>query len=435
MKRIFALALALSLLMAACAIAPSPTPQMITPVPEETSAPHIASAPRSTVTPTPAIEAALITPSPSPAPASATLGFVGDIMMMNIQIKDARTDAGYDFSGSFLPMQGVFSSVDYLCGNFECTLSGEAAGYTYPKETPAPATEANPTPIKPFQRFNAPDALATDLVEAGFDLMTTANNHAMDKGIDGLFRTAKTLREAGLMQLGTYLDEADAMTPRVAEINGFKVGFVAAAGFLNSTAPSVPGAYRAYAVAMLSDMELIKAQIEACREAGAEFIVALVHWGMEHHQEESAAQRKYADALIRAGADAIIGGHPHVAQPMEWREVERDGNVLRAPVVYSLGNFISNMAQPNVNYGVFARLTLARDDAGRVYCAELAYLPLLCYRDTVHRVKPCFVDEAGDSMKAYAHVTKVCAGENIALLTREDVFSYAREATGNQSAQ
>ena len=430
MKRAFSFALALALALGCCACRTKPA---VTPFYEITAAPTDApaTAPRFTPTPSPEPTEA---PSPTPGAQSATLGFVGDIMAMSLQIARAQTDTGYDFSASFAPMLDVFASVDFLCGNFECTLAGEEAGWSQPKQTAPPATETNPTPKAPLQKFNAPDALAADLRAAGFDLLATANNHCMDKGIKGLYRTARVIREAGMLQVGTYLDAADAAVPRVAEINGIKVGFVAATALINSGVPALTSEERQYAVARLSDMERIAASIAACREAGAEFVVALAHWGVEHSGTQTRAQEKLADALIEAGADAVVGAHPHVAEPIEWREAERDGRTVRVPVAYSLGNFISNMAQKNVSYGVFLRLTLEKSPSGEVTCAALAYLPLMCYRDGVHRVAPCFADDAGEAARAFAHVSEVCSGENIALIARGELI-HAREAAIDQGAQ
>lgn len=429
-------ALAFALLLAVCCVACKANPA-VTPFHEITSAP---ATPAATVwvTPSPSVEptpTAAPVPTPTPVPLTATLGFVGDIMAMNVQIANAKTADGYDFSRSFAPMAAVFSSVDYLCGNFECTLAGEAAGYSLPRQTAPPATEADPTPKAPMQKFNAPDELAQDIKKAGFDLLSCANNHCMDKGIDGLFRTASLIRAAGMMQVGTYLDPTDALTPRVAQINGIRVGFVSATDLINSGVPALSAEEKAYAVMRLSDMETIAAQIAACRAAGAEFVVAFVHWGEEHSSAQNKTQEKLADALIAAGADAIVGTHPHVVQSVEWRVAERDGATVRVPVIYSLGNFISNMAQKNVNYGAFVRLTLTKSASGEVRCSALAYLPLLCYRDGVHAVKPCFFDETGESQKAFAHVRAVCGENGINLITRKDLLNDAGEASVDQSAQ
>lgn len=407
-----------ALVLAGCEGQRVPPPATYSPSPSPLATPATpALAARATPVPTPAPTP---TVTPTPVPEAATLGFIGDIMIMSVQISGAKTEGGYDFSKSFAPLRAVFSSVDFLAGNFECTLAGEGAGYSLPRQTPPPATELDPTPKAPLQRFNAPDALAENLVDAGFDLVSTANNHSMDKGIDGLYRTARVLREAGLVQLGTYLDPADAQTPRVADIGGIRVGFVNAAGFLNSGVPALTRAEREYAILLLRDEERVASAIALCKEAGAEFVVALVHWGVEHSKSQNRAQEDMTDWLIAAGVDAIIGTHPHVVQPIEWREAQRGGEAVRVPVAYSLGNFLSNMAQKNVNYGLFVRLTLTRDGAGRVSCTELAYLPLLCYRDGGHAVKPCYAGETGESQRAFSHVTDVCAGPGITLIERGD---------------
>ncbi len=432
MKRMLLLLLLASLLFAGCDLraAPVPTWEAALPTANPRPAPTAIPTPLSAASPT-----APPAPTPSPAPQEATLGFVGDILIMSSQIAGARTVNGYDFSQSFAPMRAAFASADFLAGNFECTLAGEAAGYTLPRATPPPQTELDPAPKVPFQRFNAPDELAKNLREAGFDLLATANNHCMDKGAEGLYRTARVLREAGLMQLGTFLDPADAAAPRIAVINGICVGFLNATGFLNSGTPSLSTDERAYAVSMLRDTEKLSALAAAARQAGAEFIVAIAHWGVEHEERENAGQRKLADALIAAGADAIIGAHPHVVQPIEWREAVRGGKTVRVPVCYSLGNFISNMAQKNVNYGLYVRLTLTRGAEGEVSCTELAYLPLLCYRDGVHKVKPCFPGDEGAAGKAYDHVQNLMRDEGIVRITQGELPDDVRETAIDQSAQ
>ena len=399
------------------------TPDVSEPTPESTSEP---------------------TPEPTPEAYTATLGFVGDILMMTRQISDAKTETGYDFSQSFLPMKDVFESVDVMCADFEGTLAGEDAGYTQPRETETPATELNPNPTRPpMQSFNAPDELAANLFDAGIDLVTTANNHAMDRDDEGLFRTIRTLRAAGIKTVGTATDEEDYNTPCVFEVNGIKIGVVGATQVINSTAPSVNSENRSFAVTMLTE-EMVKPQITACEDAGAEFIIIMVHWGYEYQNTQDSSQIKFADKLIEWGADAIIGCHSHCVQPMEWRDGERDGKTIRVPVVYSLGNFISNMSKEYTDIGAFARITITKDASG-VKCTELACLPLYCSRGLTadgtheaHRTLPCFDEngltapetEADESTvrgmsRAYEHVKSVCVGErdDIHLIERSEIYA------------
>ncbi len=369
------------------------------------------------------------------------LGFVGDVLMMTSQITGAKQgDESYDFSGSFERVKALFATVDVMCGNFECTLAGEEAGYTQPRETQAPATAENPNPTPaPYQSFNAPDELAADLRRAGFDLFTTANNHSLDRDDAGLFRTIEVLRGAGLTTTGTHLSQADKAVPCLLERVGIKLGVLGANEMLNSTAPGLNRENEAFAVTRLGrDWDALAGEIAACREAGAEFIIWMVHWGAEYENGRNSAQKKQAD--------------PHVAQPMEWRQAERNGESIRVPVVYSLGNFISNMSQKKAKMGLFARLTLTRGQSGGVVCTELAYLPLACAREEdssgrkVHQVLPCFEngkleprsrppgeDTLALMEEASAYIDQVCGGENIIKIGWGDV--YAGKAQRNQSAQ
>ncbi len=374
-------------------------------------------------------------PSPTPSPDTSTLGFVGDILMMTGQISEARTDTGYDFSNCFADVAPLFDSVDVMCANFECTLAGAEAGYTQPRATVPPATEDNPVPTAPYQSFNAPDELAQALVSAGLDAATTANNHCLDRGYDGLVRTIAVLRESGLVTTGTA-DSADMRnSPLIVDANGISVGIVAATFSVNRRDGCLDSAQRGWAATRLGDEDALRADISACRDAGAEFIIVCPHWGVEYDNHENRTQRITAEQLIQLGADAVIGSHPHVVQPIEWLTVAReDGTEVTAPVIYSLGNFISNMSPAPKNYGLFVRLTLTRTEDG--ITPELAYLPLLCYRPDCHRVLPCYTDAYAftpareldgsayeDMARAYAHVTEICGFEAACLI--EEIYDYA----------
>jgi len=404
----------------------------------ETAAP-VESTPMSTPTAEPTSGP---TPEPTPEVQEATVGFVGDILMMTRQIADAKTETGYDFTESFLPMKSAFESVDIMCADFEGTFGGEEAGYTQPRETIAPAMEENPNPTNPpMQSFSAPDELAKNLFDAGIDAVTTANNHAMDRDDEGLFRTINVLRAAGVKTVGTALSMEDFLTPCIIEKNGIKIGLVGATQILNGTAPKIDAENRDFALTRL-DEKMVKSQISACTGAGAEFIIIMVHWGYEHQSTEDESQRRFAAKLIDWGADAIIGAH--CPQPMEWIDAERNGQAIRVPVVYSLGNFISNMSQEHAKIGVFARIRITKDENG-VRCDELACLPLYCCRAVpadggreIHRTLPCFIENgavANDAgmdesvlramQKAYDHVAAVCIGkrEDIHMIERSEIYA------------
>ena len=203
MKRLLPIALSMMLLTGCAVGAALPAEPEITPSPTPTFSPS----------PTPS-------PLPEPEVYRASVGIVGDILMMTSQIQGAKTAAGYDFRPSFYAMEPLFSSVDIMAGNFECTLAGEAAGYTQRRPAAPPPTKDDPNPRQPYQTFNAPDELAANLRAVGFDLLTTANNHCLDRGKEGLFRTIETLRAAGLAQTGTYLREDERDTPCIMTAGG-----------------------------------------------------------------------------------------------------------------------------------------------------------------------------------------------------------------------
>ena len=355
-----------------------------------------------------------------------SLLFVGDFMQHVAQIEAAQTDSGYCYNDCWQYVRDEISQADIAVGNFETTLGGK--------------------PYSGYPSFSAPDEFFTSLVDAGFDIFLTSNNHSLDTGKRSIERTISQMNKVeNIAQVGTYIDRADRdkRYPYIFEKNGIKIGLVGATQILNGTAPKIDAENRDFALTRLTE-EMVKSQISACTGAGAEFIIIMVHWGYEHQSTEDESQRRFAAKLIDWGADAIIGAHSHCPQPMEWIDAERDGRAIRVPVVYSLGNFISNMSQEYAKIGVFARIRITRDENG-VRCEELACLPLYCCRAVpadggreIHRTLPCFIENGTVSndagmdesvlramQKAYDHVAAVCIGEreDIHMIERSEIYA------------
>ena len=383
-------------------------------------------APTPELTPMPTPEP---TPTPSPVSAYATIGAVGDIMMMQSQVSGAWSDTlqAYDFGPSFFAMQPWFSTVNLLCANLETPLAGAEAGYS----GPAPAT---PTPLpdgtlaeREFQTFNAPDSLAASLKGAGFDAITTANNHCLDRGSAGLFRTAQVLREAGLVQLGSYLSVEDRAAPRIIEANGIRIGLLAWTSSVNGYEGMLSSDERAYAIGRFDKAKMAE-DIRILREAGAEFVIAFPHWDMEFMESPTSSTRRLAAWMLEQGVDAVLGSHPHVVQPAEYVKVERDGKEYTGLVVYSMGNFISNMSPAPKTYGMYVELTLEKTPDGAVFLKSAGILPLLCTKHkvegrTLHEVLPALKDvsavaaygtlseqEYGALEDARLHVERIAGG-------------------------
>lgn len=223
--------------------------------------------------------------------------------------------------------------------------------------------------------FSAPDSYAIALKDAGFDLFLTANNHCLDRLDRGLRRTLTALDSIGVDHIGTYYDSAqrDSIVPFVKDIKGFKIGFLNYTYGTNGIMP------KSGAEVSLIEKDKIAEEIVRTRNAGAELVVVCMHWGEEYVLTENAEQRQLAEFLIDQGVDMIIGGHPHVIQPMKIVEDAKTGK--RVPVIYSLGNFISNMKTQDTRGGALVRCRIERDDTGKAVFVGADY-------DTFFTAKP-----------------------------------------------
>ena len=257
-----------------------------------------------------------------PVIVSARLASVGDIMMHNTQITAGyvSSTSGYDFTHFFADIAPYWEDCDLVIGNFETTLAGKDQQYTgYP-------------------RFNSPDELAAALKNAGFDVLSTANNHAMDRREQGVRRTLDVLAEHDLIFTGTArsAEERDAFP--ILDVEGIQMAFLA---YTYSTNGIPVPAGKEYLVNMI-DEGLMEADIARAREQGADLIVVSPHYGAEYRSSPNDYQLRTVDFLIRAGADVILGSHPHVLQPFDMVEATMaDGSTRAAAVLYSQGNFIS----------------------------------------------------------------------------------------------
>lgn len=280
----------------------------------------------------------------------AVLLFVGDAMQHQGQLNKALElgKGEYDYSDCYTLIAPEIQSADYAVCNLEVPLGGGSNYSGYPC-------------------FSAPDSYAVALKEAGFDMMLTANNHCLDRRDKGARRTLNVLDSLGIDHIGTYryASERDSLVPFIKDINGFKVAFLNYTYGTNGIEP-----VDKVEVALI-DKEKMQKEIAKAKEQGAEILVVAMHWGIEYVLLENNVQRNLADFLVDQGVDMIIGGHPHVIQPMKVvRNEKEDKDVL---VVYSLGNFISNMLTADTRGGALVRTTLTRDSIGRAKFDKAEY--------------------------------------------------------------
>lgn len=281
---------------------------------------------------------------------SAEIVFAGDAMMHQAQI-DAAAHAsdipkGYVFSGYFDAVSPYIINADYAVVNLETPVSG--------------------APYSGYPCFNAPSGFVDALAEAGFDLFLTANNHTLDRHDRGLCATIDTLDSRKLDHIGTYKDlgNRESTLPFVKNINGIKIGFL---NYTYGTNGMTPG--RDVRVDYIN-RDLISSDIESARAAGAEILAVCIHWGVEYQLHEHQSQRDLAQFLADKGVDLIIGGHPHVVQPMHLSDNNKGGKRL---TVYSLGNFISNMKTRDTRGGAMVKVFLERDENGIAQVRDAEY--------------------------------------------------------------
>lgn len=302
-------------------------------------------------------------PAPGPAADTLLLAVVGDLMCHGSQLTAARTADGYDFRPAFAAVRDVLTSADVAIGNLETVTAGAEARFTgYPA-------------------FNTPVEYLDALTDAGFDLLTTANNHALDRGFAGVERTIAAIEARGLRHVGTARSESESRQPVILEVNGFRLG-VLAYSFSTNGIPLPAG--KPFAVRLIDTLAMAR-DIDATRAAGAEALAVFLHWGMEYERQPNAGQRRLAQFLARHQVDLVLGSHPHVLQPGE-----RLGDPGRRTfTIYSLGNFVSGQRQAHTRSGVILQIPLIREpDSGRLRVGDVRFIPTYVSIENGFRVVP-----------------------------------------------
>ena len=286
---------------------------------------------------------------------------IGDSLCHSQNFKDAYdSETGtYDFSPMFKNVTKYIENATVAVGNLETTLAGEERGYSgYPT-------------------FNSPDELALDLKEMGIDILTTANNHCLDTGYNGLVSTLNTLDEYGIDHTGTSRSEEEQNTILFKDLEGIKTAFLC---YTNGTNGIPIPSGRDYSVNLI-DKEFMKEQLEKAKEEGAELIVVSMHWGSEYRIKQTEEQEDVAEFLIKNGADIILGNHSHVPEPMEMKEVTLDdGSKREGFVIYSMGNFFSAQTQEYTRDTLIVNVEVRKNgQTGEITIDKANYTPVYVY--------------------------------------------------------
>ncbi len=282
-----------------------------------------------------------------PGEAAVELLAVGDVML----------GRGVERAGASLAeVAPRLRAADIVLGNLESALAPEGE----PLPSPGPNGE---NPGRPY-RLVAPASSAGLLSGAGFDLLGLANNHALDRGLSGLAGTASSLEAAGLGVLGAAPDREGAYRAVIREAGGLKLAFLA----LNAV-PIPRGVEWSGEVRQVPQGEHWalagwdrETALEAVRAAKrqADLVVVSIHWGFEYQLRVDPLQRELARLLAGAGADLILGHHPHVVQPVEMLEPDPVSGEGKALVAYSLGNFVFDQGFGDTGQGLALRVLVDR---------------------------------------------------------------------------
>ena len=283
-----------------------------------------------------------LTEAPLQVVSTARISVTGDLLPhMKVFNKGSAVyldKQDYNFDPVFQFLTGYSDQADYAVANLETTLRGPDHPYS-----------GNP-------KFNTPDQIVDAAKKVGFDMLLTANNHCNDTGLDGVLRTVQVIRDKGLTALGSNLNEEEKKY-QIVDLNGIRVGMLCYT-YEDSQNPNVVTfnynelpRKASNLVCSFPLFEKAKSRepfynevstlIAEMKDQGADAIVMYLHWGQEYHLEANADQKNMAQTLCDMGVDVIVGGHPHVIEPLELLTSSLDEN-HKTVCIYSLGNAFSN---------------------------------------------------------------------------------------------
>lgn len=292
---------------------------------------------------------------------SVRLTATGDILL-----EDALLDyfGNGDWKGYMDQLTPLFEADDFTLANLEVPIAGETLGITGADYS-----------------FNAPDITAQNIKKNGIDFVTLANNHAYDRGIEGIVRTRQNLINAGVGFTGTAPNPQEKDENTIVEVNGLKIALIS---YTYDTNQPVDLAYyvNIYGSAWDSRSDQVVEEVKKARSQ-ADAVIVCMHWGDEFTTEINKDQQVMASALADAGADLIIGNHPHCIQPAQWLETADGRQVL---CFYSLGNLASSAVQVDraseeyqnlYEAGAIVQLKLSKGDTGKIQIEDPKIIPVV----------------------------------------------------------
>lgn len=313
MRKIYSLLISLGLLLSGCG--------------QESSAASAASA-------------SVGTSSPETQTYDATLYMVGDALMHEaVSYGGQMADGSWDYTEELGRIWQIAEPYDLQYYNQETILGGDDLG------------------IQGYPSFNGPQAFGTDMADHGFNLVSLANNHCLDQGEQGIINSVNFWNsQNGVVSSGTYLCQEEKDAVRVHTVNNISYTFFSYTYGTNGIAKPEP-----YLVADYNEdgTEELLDQIRRA-DSRCDVVIVAMHWGTEYLTEANEEQQTLAQQMVDAGADLIIGNHPHVIEP-----IQRIGNAV---CFYALGNLISSHAIVDIRnqIGMQAALTIEKTETDGV---------------------------------------------------------------------
>lgn len=307
---------------------------------------------------------------------------IGDIMCHNTQYQDAYNSSSgkYNFEYVFDDIKDKLSKSDITVGNLETTFAGAKRGYSS------------------YPTFNTPEALGTALKNVGIDVLSTANNHCMDTGYNGICSTIQKLDKLGIAHTGTYKTKKDSEEILIKDVKGIKIAFLSYTYGTNGI--SIPKD-KSFSVNLINKKK-IKSDLEKAKNLNVDLISVSMHWGIEYKQTPTDEQKDLADFLFENGADIILGSHPHVLEKMEKRTIKlEDGTTKDGFLIYSLGNFMSGQYYDYTKQSIILDLEFTKHGDGKVSIDSATYTPIYMYKSSSKSKKRYLVMDIEKAIKDY----------------------------------
>ena len=325
-------------------------------------------------TPTPTVDPASVTPTPSPSPSpsptpepepkTARIRSLGETAMQLNLLKSVANGNDFDFSEMFSYVSDIMGDADYTVADVEGTLGGVAG------------VKGN------LSEMITPPSLIETLKDCGVDMLTLANDHALDGGWAELQATVANCQSEGMDYVGAAASAEERANPVIRDINGINVAFLAYTEDLG-------GKEKEASKSLLNAVNLVtksnaSADVKAAREAGADVIVCYVSWGKMLKRDITANQKTIMKVLVKAGVDVIIGYGPHCVQPAAWVDGPKDaeGNVHRTLIMCSTGNFLSDQRDQYFDSGIIFDFTIQETGpaTGKYTITAPTYIPTYVWR-------------------------------------------------------